>query len=159
MSSIMRGLGIGLFTAGILFTFISIPNSSDTLNTAPNGYELVKSDELKSLRAELSTSKEQLAQIQLDLEAMSKEDNTEEKVETEVNEESSTEQVKTVLIIRSGMTSTEISSLLEQTNIIKNRKDFNQYLEDKQLSESIQIGTYEINSSMTIAEIANLITK
>lgn len=159
MSSIIRGLGIGLFVSGMLFTFISLNNSSEPLENAPKGYELVKSEELQSLQAELSTSKEQLAQIQLDLEAMSKKANTEEKVETEVNEQSSTEQVKTVLIIRSGMTSTEISSFLEQTNIIKNRKDFNQYLEDKQLSESIQIGTYEINSSMTIAEIAKLITK
>lgn len=157
MSSIIRGLGIGLFTAGILFTFISMPNSSDVSNAAPNGYELVKSEELKSLQAELSTSKEQLAQIQLDLEAMSKENYTDEQVE-EVDEPSS-DQVKTVLIIRSGMTSTDISSILEQTNIIKNRKDFDQYLEDKELSEGIQIGTYELNSSMTIAEIANLITK
>ena len=157
MSSIIRGLGIGLFTAGILFTFISVPNSSDGSTTAPNGYELVKSEELKSLQEELSTSKEQLAQIQLDLEAMSKENNTDEQVE-EVDDPSS-DQVKTVLIIRSGMTSTDISSILEQTNIIKNRKDFDQYLEDKKLSEGIQIGTYELNSSMTIAEIANLITK
>lgn len=156
MSSIIRGLGIGLFTAGIIFTFVSIPNSSDVSNTAPNGFELIKSEELKSLQAELSTSKEQLAQIQLDLEAMSKE-NTDEQIE-EVDEPSSV-QVKTVLIIRKGMTSTDISSILEQTNIIKNRKDFEQYLEDKKLSEGIQIGTYEINSSMTIVEIANLITK
>lgn len=156
MSSIIRGLGIGLFTAGIIFTFVSIPNSSDVSNTAPNGFELIKSEELKSLQAELSTSKEQLAQIQLDLEAMSKE-NTDEQIE-EVDEPSSV-QVKTVLIIRKGMTSTDISSILEQTNIIKNRKDFDQYLEDKKLSEGIQIGTYEINSSMTIVEIANLITK
>lgn len=157
MSSIIRGLGIGLFTAGILFTFISVPNSSDGSTTAPNGYELVKSEELKSLQEELSTSKEQLAQIQLDLEAMSKENNTDEQVE-EVDDPSS-DQVKTVLIIRSGMTSTDISSILEQTNIIKNRKDFDQYLEDKALSESIQIGTYELTSTMTISEIANLITK
>lgn len=156
MSSIFRGLGIGLFTAGIIFTFVSIPNSSDVSITAPNGFELIKSEELKSLQAELSTSKEQLAQIQLDLEAMSKE-NTDEQIE-EVEEPSSV-QVQTVLIIRKGMTSTDISSILEQTNIIKNRKDFEQYLEDKKLSEGIQIGTYEINSSMTIVEIANLITK
>lgn len=157
MSSIIKGLGIGLFTAGILFTFISTSNSSAVSNTAPKGYELVKSEELKSLQAELSTSKEQLAQIQLDLEAMSKENNTDGQVE-EV-EDPSSDQIKTVLIIRSGMTSTDISLILEQTNIIKNRKDFDQYLEDKKLSEGIQIGTYELNSSMTIAEIANLITK
>ncbi len=157
MSSMIRGLGIGLFTAGILFTFISTSNSKDVRNTAPNGYELVKSEELKSLQAELSTSKEQLAQIQLDLEAISKENKTDEQVE-EVDEPSS-DQVKTVLIIRSGMTSTDVSSILEQTNIIKNRKDFDQYLEDKSLSEGIQIGTYELTSTMTISEIANLITK
>ncbi|WP_394187739.1 hypothetical protein [Paenisporosarcina quisquiliarum] len=157
MSSIIKGLGIGLFTAGILFTFISTSNSSGVSKTAPNGYELVKSEELKSLQAELSTSKEQLAQIQLDLEAISKENNTDEQVEE--FDDPSSDQIKTVLIIRSGMTSTDISSILEQTNIIKNRKDFYQYLEDKKLSEGIQIGTYELNSSMTIAEIANLITK
>ncbi|MET0785870.1 MAG: hypothetical protein ABWY25_04130 [Paenisporosarcina sp.] len=155
MTSIIRGLGIGLFIAGTLFTLASMAttHSSEPLETAPKGYELVKSDELKLLQAELSTSKEQLAQIQLDLEAVSKEEDT-----SADTKKGTTDQNKSVLIVRPGMNSPEISSLLENAKIIKNRKDFDQFLTDNQLAESIQIGTYELNSSMTIEEIADIIT-
>jgi predicted nucleic acid-binding Zn-ribbon protein len=153
MTSILRGLGIGLFIAGALFTLASMASTHSSEPTAPKGYELVKSDELKLLKDELSTSKKQLAQIQLDLEAVSKEEDT----SADTNK-ATTDQIKSVLNVRPGMNSPEISSLLENAKIIKNRKEFDQFLTDNQLAESIQIGKYELNSSMTIAEIADMIT-
>jgi len=155
--SIIRGLGIGLFIAGVLFTFL--PTSNPTLENAPKGYEIIESSKLNKLEEELSTSKEQLAQIQLDLENMS---NGESDREDESKDESNIESpsiTNTVLEIRKGMNSIDVSLTLEETGILKNRKDLDQYLEDNKLSERIQIGTYELDSTMTIAEIADLITK
>lgn len=157
--SILRGAGIGLFVAGTIFTISSVSstNTSDTLAKTPKGYELIESSKLDSLRDELSTSKEQLAQIQLDLESMSDNEPDKESNKEEASKES-TELTKKVINIRSGMTSIDVSILLEQTGIVKNQKEFDEYLVDNKLNDRIQIGKYELNSKMTFAEIAELIT-
>lgn len=153
--SIIRGLGIGLFGSALILTLL--PSSSSPSNQSatetPKGYELIESIELTALQNELVTTKEQLAQIQMDLEEASKEPEESEKIE-----EVSTV-TNTVLMIRANMTSTDISSTLEQAGVIKNRRDLDNYLIDNKLSKRIQIGTYNLNSSMTLAEIADVITK
>lgn len=152
--SIIRGVGMGIFLTAVLFHLINtLATSEAALQSTPKGYELIESSKLSTLQDELSTSKEQLAKIQLDLEEASREpENIESNEETPAI-------THTVLIIRANMTSTEISSSLEQTGIIKNQKDLDNYLIDNNLTTRIQIGTYNLNSSMTLAEIANLITK
>ena len=153
--SIIRGIGIGLFGSALLLTLLptSSSTSSQTKNDTPNGYELIESTELTTLQNELNTTKEQLANIQMDLKEASKEPE-----ESETIEEAPTV-TNTVLMIRANMTSTDISSTLEQAGVIKNRRDLDDYLIDNELSKRIQIGTYNLNSSMTLAEIADLITK
>jgi hypothetical protein len=151
--SILRGAGIGLFVAGTIFTITSASFTIDSLAKAPKGYELIESSKLDSLQDELSTSKEQLAQIQLDLESI-----PDSEPEKEESPEESPELHKTVIDIRSGMNSIDVSLILEQQAIVKNQKDFEQYLVDNKINERIQIGQYELNSEMTFAEIAELIT-
>jgi len=153
--SIIRGIGIGLFVSALLLTLLPIAPSttSQSTNETPKGYELIDSNELTTLHNELNTTKEQLAQIQMDLQEASKEP------EESVSIEETPTVTNTVLIIRENMTSTDISSTLEQAGVIKNRRDLDNYLIDKELSKRIQIGTYNLNSSMTLAEIADLITK
>lgn len=152
--SIIRGIGIGLFGSALLLTLLptSSSTSSQTKNDTPNGYELIESTELTTLQNELNTTKEQLANIQMDLEEASKEPEESETIEEKTV-------TNTVLMIRENMTSTDISSTLEQAGVIKNRRDLDDYLIDNELSKRIQIGTYNLNSSMTLAEIADLITK
>ncbi|TQR18642.1 endolytic transglycosylase MltG [Psychrobacillus soli] len=57
------------------------------------------------------------------------------------------------------MTSSDISSFLEQAGIIQNKQDFEDYLVAQDLSGHIQIGQYELNSTMTMKQIAETITK
>lgn len=153
--SIIRGLGIGLFGSALLLSLSpsSSPTSNQSTNDIPKGYELIESTELTTLQNELNTTKEQLAQIQMDLEEANKEPE-----EPETIEETPTV-TNTVLIIQANMTSTDISSTLEQAGVIKNRRDLDNYLIDNELSKRIQIGTYSLDSSMTLAEIADVITK
>lgn len=153
--SIIRGIGIGLFGSALLLTLLPTASSttSQSTNETPKGYELIESTELTSLHNELNITKEQLAQIQMDLQEANKEPE-----ESESIEEAPTV-TNTVLIIRANMTSADISSTLEQAGVIKNRRDLDNYLIDQELSKRIQIGTYNLNSSMTLAEIADLITK
>ncbi len=62
------------------------------------------------------------------------------------------------LTVTKGMNSEDIIALLLQNGILNNAKDFQIYLEDHQLTRSIQIGTYEITSDMTHEQIAQTIT-
>ncbi|KIL45995.1 hypothetical protein [Jeotgalibacillus campisalis] len=64
-----------------------------------------------------------------------------------------------ILTIEPGMTSPEISEELEEFDIIEEAALLDDYLKDQQLTEKIQIGKYDVNSSLSIEEIAALITK
>lgn len=62
------------------------------------------------------------------------------------------------LIIKPGMTSSDVSSLLEQANIIENKDEFNEFLKEKKLTRSIRTGEFLLNSGMTFEEIAEEIS-
>lgn len=63
-----------------------------------------------------------------------------------------------LLQIREGMTSQEIAAILVRGNIIEDSSEFTEYVQDQQLTQVIRTGEYELMSSMTIAEIVELIT-
>ncbi|MBS4194689.1 endolytic transglycosylase MltG [Lederbergia citri] len=63
------------------------------------------------------------------------------------------------LVISEGMASKEICTELENAGLIDDAEDFNDYLANKNLQKYIQIGTYELNDTMTFEEISNIIAK
>ncbi|WP_246096805.1 hypothetical protein [Psychrobacillus soli] len=150
----IRSLGIGLFLAGAIFQTTQMLGKEETKTDG------VTQQSYDQAQHELKSVKDQLAQLQLDLENAQTVQTTteiEEKIETAGN--SSTKAVNIVLHIQSGMTSSDISSFLEQAGIIQNKQDFEDYLVAQDLSGHIQIGQYELNSTMTMKQIAETITK
>lgn len=150
--STLRSFGIGLFIAGAVFQlqsnfFDKEINDSTTSDTAA----------LKTSQAELKNVKQQLALLQLDLEN-AKKVQVADKVE-KPKDESTEVNGKSILMIESGMNSKDISSTLESLGIISNKQDFEDYLIAQDLAIRIQIGEYELDSSMTIKQIAETITK
>lgn len=151
----IRFLGVGLFLAGAVIQIQLMLSEDEQANgdiITPQAYE--------QAQLELQSVKNQLAQLQLDLENAQKEQAA-PKVEdkTEPIEDSSKGSTNVVLHIQSGMTSSEISASLEQTGIIQNKQDFEDYLTAQDLSGKIQIGQYELNSTMSMKQIAETITK
>lgn len=69
------------------------------------------------------------------------------------------EKVTFLLEINSGMNSESISRLLKEEGIIKDSKEFDEYLQETGYSIKIQIGSYELSSTMSYKEIAQRITK
>ncbi|HHW36934.1 MAG TPA: endolytic transglycosylase MltG [Bacillales bacterium] len=63
------------------------------------------------------------------------------------------------LTVKSGMGSIPIANLLENAGIVDSGKKFEQFLTKKDWTRSIQVGTYELNSSMSYEEIGRIITK
>lgn len=62
------------------------------------------------------------------------------------------------LIIKRGMSSSEVASLLEQAKIIENKDEFITYLREHKLTTSIRTGEFLLNSGMTFAEIVEEIS-
>lgn len=110
---------------------------------------------------ELTQVKQQLAALQLDLQNAQKKQATTPVVQKEEKPEKSAADGtrNMVLIIQSGMNSNDVGSLLEQSGVIQNRLDFEDYLQAQDLSSRLQIGEYELHSAMTIKQIAEIITK
>ncbi|MFB1080667.1 hypothetical protein [Jeotgalibacillus sp. JSM ZJ347] len=79
--------------------------------------------------------------------------------ELESGEPPAEEITRMILTIESGMTSPEISSALFSNGLIIDEEAFNDYLTSQQLTDRIQIGEYDLNSTMTIEQIAVLITQ
>ncbi|TQR19544.1 endolytic transglycosylase MltG [Psychrobacillus vulpis] len=151
----IRSLGIGLFLAGAVFQLQHLFKTDEitsTNTTIEEAYEKSQS--------ELKTVKQQLAQLQLDLENAQKVQASAEKVEQQPSKDDKTTNDVTnfVLIVQSGMTSKDISYALESAEIILNKQDFEDYLITQNLAGRIQIGEYELDSSMTIKQIAQIIT-
>lgn len=57
------------------------------------------------------------------------------------------------------MSSGEIAKVLEDNHIVKDRQEFAQYLIAHNDQAKIQLGTYNLTSSMNYNQIAKIITK
>ena len=154
---ILRSVGMGcILAAGILY----FTNEDEKISSANDQQE-----QLKALQTELNRVKEELAVAQTL--SLSKEEGKMSPVppieESETVEESVTETVpepiiKSVLTIEPGSNSTTVADKLERSGIILDGSELEQYLADHQLSGRIQIGEYEVDSTMSIEAIAGIIT-
>lgn len=63
------------------------------------------------------------------------------------------------LAVKSGMDSIQIANKLEKSGIVDSGKKFEQFLTKKDWTRSIQVGTYELTSSMSYEEIGLIITR
>ena len=156
MNKTIRNIGIGLFLAGAAFQIEELVEKDDITSTSAitqNAYD--------QAQQELSDVKKQLADLQLDL-STAQQDQTdvpEESVVTETSAVPTPARASMTLSIQVGMTSSEISSRLEDAGIILNKVDMDNYLSDQGLVGRVQVGEYELNSSMSLKQIAETITR
>lgn len=63
----------------------------------------------------------------------------------------------TVLTVSEGTSIYDVAERLESEKIIADRKELIDYLQNNGLEKYLQLGTYELNSKMTIEEVAKTI--
>lgn len=146
-------MGTACIIAGVILYFTNSAGE-DPKALAENKKLQTEVDSLQSL---LHKTEIELANLQT-LSANAKkpaEDLQNEQEDTDSHEDSIT---KTVLVIESGTTSKDVANTLEQSAIIKDADQFNAYLTKNNLSGKVQIGEYNLDSSMSIETIANHIT-
>lgn len=151
MKDLFRSVGIGcIVAAGILYF---------SPNTIENANDPAYDDNLKAVTAELERVKKELAIAQTN--SFTDQQNGKEatnKKDDSKTDESVQQITKTILTIEQGSTSTSVANKLVRAGIIKNKNELEHYLSQNKLSGRIQIGEYEVDSSMDIAQIAKLIT-
>ncbi|WP_277587220.1 hypothetical protein [Psychrobacillus antarcticus] len=156
MNKTIRNIGIGLFLAGAVFQIEETVDKENITSTSA-----ITEDAYNQSQQELTEVKKQLAELQLDLSTAQQVQTSApiEIVETETPIEDSPSDGSFTLSIQLGMTSSEISAILEDAGIILNKVDMDNYLTDQDLSGRIQVGNYELNSSMSLKQIAESITR
>ncbi|MEC5422246.1 hypothetical protein QGM71_01930 [Virgibacillus sp. C22-A2] len=176
MKQLIRSFSVGLLTAGIilLIGYYFIDDSSTQaeqrsvdsmiIEIEQEGYRVLTEAEYISIsvnkdqdnKSTASTIEESMAE---------KEEEEDEDSEAEVEdppEEETSEQDNTAtytLHIEPGMASSTISSVLAENNIIENAAEFNKYLDEQDYSLKVQIGEFELSSTMSFFELAEAITK
>lgn len=154
--SSFRAFGTAFFLIGAIMVigekfqlpFLSTESSSDQ-------------EEMTKLEQQLSAAKKQITILEetIETESVSNElelesDNEQSNVHTKKDTDVSTK----TLYIYDGLTLSDIAQKLKDLGIIKNSVEMELFLAQKDYAKSIQIGQFELNSNMTVEEIANIIT-
>lgn len=90
-----------------------------------------------------------------------KENNNDDEVDEKEDEEEDItpeDVVKHTFTTEAGVVSQDIGNILLENNIIDDRQEFLDYLNDNDYSAYIQLGTFTVSSDMSYKEIAEIIT-
>ncbi|GGM31525.1 hypothetical protein GCM10011351_17110 [Paraliobacillus quinghaiensis] len=165
MKQIVRAFALGILTATVLLGVIYFfDNDNDDVvgeqNTAENNVmdleEMIEELEMNGyyVSTEEPTDEQDLTETETQKES------TENESENESGSDTDTETTAPEtfnLTIESGMTISQVAESLENANIIEDREVFITYLNDNDYGTNIQIGEFELNSEMTLQEIADTI--
>lgn len=153
--STIRAFGLAIFVVGALLALasrfdvnIGLPAKS---SSNPQYVEELQ-DKLNKADQEIAALKKQVKQVHT-TEETSTSDSSEQPAK-----ETSADGTTMTLQIYSGITPYIVAQKLEDGGIIPNSVEMELLLANARYARSLQIGAYEVNSSMSLEEIAKLIT-
>lgn len=151
---LLRGLAIGFFLSGIMLLFI--PQEQSKKESVGNSHQ--PNEELVSQVETLQKQNDELAKENSQLQEQVKQ-KSKTLDQSDEQTEGNNEIVSYQLTIESGMDSKQISQRLANEQIILHSDDLNDWLTVQNLHRSIQVGTYDLRSDLSIKQIAEMITK
>ncbi|GAF63181.1 hypothetical protein BTS2_0072 [Bacillus sp. TS-2] len=77
--------------------------------------------------------------------------------EESTDDEESTVIYRTILTVSPGMTSIDVGRALENANVIDRAQDFFNEVEDRDLSNQLKPGSFEVESDMTMNQLIEII--
>ncbi|MEA0554890.1 hypothetical protein U1P98_09905 [Lysinibacillus irui] len=153
--SAIRAFGIAIFLVGALLALAGRydVNMGLPMKDSPN------LQQVEELQMKLDKANKEIASLKEQLKPVHK---TEETSSPDASEQSAdktnTDEKMMTLQIYSGITPYIVAQKLEDGGIITNSVEMELLLANAKYARSLQIGSYEVNSSMTLEEIAKLIT-
>ncbi|MGG3924688.1 hypothetical protein ABET51_01625 [Metabacillus fastidiosus] len=114
-----------------------------------------------SKKGQLAISNEEYDDLKNQKEKLLIEQKNNQANKTEQNKEQPKEQEKKkyTLMIRKGMSTSDVSNLLQANGIIASSKDFNQFLIKGNYHTKVQLGDFEVVQGMNFQQITAIITK
>ena len=167
MKRSLRAFGIGIFLVGVAWTLYDeffAPSESAQIEKLQN--QLAKSEEqIATLEKQLSnngedekaTTKQEEAKQTASSAQQVKTDKPDEKKQT-ASPSKKTNDVAGIVYVYEGVSLYDIGKQVEDLGIIENGRELELYLYKPEYARSIQKGQFELNSSMTLEEMANILT-
>ena len=158
MQKTLRGIGIGLFLAGSIFTInqqFNEPFSQEDITTYKK--------EIKDLEIQLAEAKEQLTNLgaSTSIDEAIKQDNeaTSNSNKQDIAEQVAKEKiVHATILIYEGVTLYDVGKQAEDAGIMENGRELELYLSKPEYARSLQKGQFEIHSAMTLEQMAKILT-
>ena len=167
----LRFLSLGfLVSALILAGYRSFFYESQPVDVTDASTELTQEDETYKDKYESLLAETELAKMESEYaedgqgtestdEAAAEESSESETEEADSStEESSSEAVTATVVINNGDPSSIAARQLQDQGIIENSADFDNFLEENNLSNLIRPGTFTIESGMSFQEIADILS-
>lgn len=148
-----RAFGIACFLIGMSLFFIERYNLPIQIHDSENTKEQQK--EINKLKTQLDEANKQIKEYQTQLKVKT---NKTAKGSNNSNVKEKDDVIKGTLYIYSGLSLFDIAKKLKEMGIIDNSVEMELYLAQPEYSRNIQIGKYELDSTMSIEDIANIIT-
>lgn len=150
-----RAFGIACFLIGMSLFLIDRYNLPIHINASENSTK--HQNEIDQLKKQLDEANKQIKEYQAQLKNHPKTSKT-EKNTNHSNGEGKKDVVKGTLYIYPGLSLFDIAKKLKEMGIIDNSVEMELYLAQPEYSRNIQIGKYELDSTMSVEDIANIIT-
>ncbi|MDN4493302.1 hypothetical protein [Ureibacillus aquaedulcis] len=163
--SSLRAFGIACFIIGFLITFSQNTNLPFISSPETKMAEQYKT-EIVQLEQQLKAANEQLSSLegvkdsqQATEAVVPEEKQLKEETELADSQSAATDEVVTeTLYIYAGLTPAEVAQKLKDMEIIANSVEMELFLAQPEYATSIQKGQFQLSSTMSIEEIANIIT-
>ncbi|WP_155591558.1 hypothetical protein [Lysinibacillus cavernae] len=152
--SAIRAFGIAIFLVGAL---LALAHRFD-VNIGLPTQESSNQDHVEELQNKLKQANKEIASLKKQLNQIHTEETSTTASSEQPVEETSSDATTMTLQIYSGITPYIVAQKLEDGGIITNSVEMELLLANAKYARSLQIGSYEVDSSMTLEEIAKLIT-
>lgn len=158
----MRGLAAGLWIGAVILAYFHYGSPSAGKTETASSTAVTQAQVQQYLTNHKKIAVDEKTYESLKNAAQSKQ--AKKKTTTKTTKKSSAKktsakQVKSYTIhIQNGMTGGEIGAQLEKAGIISNKYDLVNYLQNHHIAQKVQLGSFKVNSKMSIAEIAKKIT-
>lgn len=148
MRTSFRAFGIGLFIAGASFTLYEKFGPTATIH------------DVSQYEEQLEAYEQQIAGLEQQLQTEDKMDSSAKELPKKQSNEASDGQdvIARTIYIYENMSLYDIGQQLEAEQIVKNGREIELYLSKPEYSRSIQKGAFELQSDMTVDQIAKTLT-
>lgn len=158
----VRTFSLGILFSAIMVTigyyFLDIEKKNDAAEITGETVEITKS-EWEELKSSLTETENELKKLRKNMEEKSlpKEEPIEEEPSAEKPHDEHGENTF-LLVVKTGMNSKDIATILAKAKIVEDGKDFQNYLINNGYDTKIQVGRFTVHKGMTYEEISKLIT-